>query len=107
MEFVVSGEISESTMVINTVTGKKCSLSEAPFFDRERLAAGAAEGAVLSQPVKGGIRANLQRRVRELEQLLLARQRQLVAANEKIERLEARVADLETRLKEATGFRTH
>jgi flagellar motility protein MotE (MotC chaperone) len=56
------------------------------------------------QPIKGGIRANLQRRVRELEQTLLEKQRHLVVAKDLIARLESKNKELEERLREASGF---
>jgi hypothetical protein len=107
IEFAKSGEISAETRVINCVDGKSHLLREADFY-REDTAASSQEGAgathpVIQQPLKGGIRANLQKRVRELEQALLEKQRLLNAAREKIKRLEAKIRDLEARVREAGG----
>jgi hypothetical protein len=54
--------------------------------------------------LKGGIRANLQRRVRELEQALLEKQRYLAAAKDVIARLEAHNKELDERVRELSGL---
>lgn len=102
LEFVSSGEISADTGVINCVNGERMRLRDTPFFAAAQAApphehAGAAP-PLLQQPLKGGIRASLQKRVRELEQLLLERQRQLQTSKETIARLEARIKELEVAL---------
>jgi hypothetical protein len=112
MEFVRTGEISKDTIVINCVDGSQALLRDTEFFSAalaapptEHAGADIEEEPTLSQqPIKGGIRANLQRRVRELEQSLLEKQRYLNAAKDIIARLEARNKELEDRLREASGF---
>ncbi len=110
--FVGSGEISPDTKVINCVNQEEFALKETEFFiaaqqapSPESLAEGEEDFNALSQqPLKGGIRANLQRRVRELEQSLLEKQRYLHAAKDVIARLEARNKELEERLRDISGF---
>lgn len=110
LEFAKSGEITPDTRVINCVNGESFILRETEFF-AEALQAppadtedGDGNDMLLQQPIKGGIRANLQRRVRELEQSLLEKQRYLNAAKDVIARLEARNKELEERLREISGF---
>lgn len=109
VEFLVSGEISSDAPLINCVSGEKLLFHQAPFAKDsprpEPVEEKTRSGRIIPPPVKGGIRLNLQKRVRELEHLVLAKQRKLNAANEKIARLEARLRDAETRLREVTGFR--
>lgn len=103
LEFVASGEISPETGVIHCVSGDRTMIQKTEFFQSAQAApkaehAMATAGFDLSQqPLKGGIRANLQRRVRELEQLLLDKQRQLAAAKESVKKLEAKIKELESR----------
>ena len=112
LEFVSGGEISPETVVINSVDGQAITLKETPFYVEAQAAppqehadvALAGQPPILATPMKGGIRANLQRRVRELEQKLIEKQRLLSAASEKIQKLEAKNKDLEARLREVSGF---
>lgn len=112
MEFVTSGEISPETNVINCVNGEQSVLKDTEFY-AVAISAPPVEHAEaesedldspIVQPIKGGIRVNLQRRVRELEQSLLDKQRHLVAAKDLIARLESKNKELEERLREASGF---
>jgi len=113
LEFAASGEISPDTLVINCVNGDSLPLRDTDFF-AEAQAAPPQEHADLPQvgqpvllaPLKGGIRINLQRRVRELEQKLIEKQRLLAAASERIQKLEARNKEVEALLREASGFAT-
>lgn len=110
--FASSGEISLETKVINCVNQQEFALRETDFYlaaqqspPPETLTEESEDSTALSQqPLKGGIRANLQRRVRELEQALLEKQRYLTAAKDVIARLEARNKELEERLRELSGF---
>jgi hypothetical protein len=95
LEFCRIGEITTDTPIINCRTAESMSLGKAPFFSVEALI---QESAPHPVPPKGGIRVNLQKRIRELESSLLEKRRQLVLAQETITRLEARVHELETRL---------
>ncbi len=109
LEFVASGEISPETEVIHCVDGARKRIRETEFFAAAEAApkpehASSLEGFSLSQqPLKGGIRANLQRRVRELEQLVLDRQRQLAAAKDTIKKLEAKLKELQGRADGRSG----
>lgn len=57
-------------------------------------------------PSRGAIRLGLQKRIRELEINLLEKRRQLDQSAQTINRLEARIATLEARIKEISGFGT-
>ncbi|MCX7869804.1 MAG: hypothetical protein N2322_07620, partial [Terrimicrobiaceae bacterium] len=101
------GEISAETSVLNCKTGERLKLRSSPFYAAAQAAPPlehAAQGP-LQQPLKGGIRANLQKRVRELEQLLLERTRQLNTARDTISRHETRIKELEARVKELEAGR--
>lgn len=112
LEFVASGEISKDTHLINCVTGVQIQLRDTDFYKaaaqappHEHAGSGLdAAQTLLQQPLKGGIRANLQRRVRELEQAVLEKQRYLHAAKDVIARLEARNQELEERIRELSGL---
>ncbi len=109
--FAGSGEISPDTKVVNCVNQQEFALKETEFYiaaqqapNPETLTESDEDFNALSQqPLKGGIRANLQRRVRELEQSLLEKQRYLSAAKDVIARLETRNKELEERLGEFSG----
>lgn len=111
--FATSGEISPETKVINCVNEEEFALKETEFYLAAQQAPGMESltegnedlGSLSQQPLKGGIRANLQRRVRELEQSLLEKQRYLNAAKDVIARLEARNKELEERLQEFSGYK--
>jgi hypothetical protein len=109
LEFVKSAEISPETRVINCVDGSTCLIKETDFFAEAQSApssehAASIEADLLAQPLKGGIRANLQKRVRELEQALLEKQRKLNGAKDTIRRLENKNKELEARVRELSGF---
>jgi hypothetical protein len=92
LEFYTLGEISRDTLVINCVSSQTCRLVECEFFpEAEELA------SEMHAPHKGSLRANLQKRVRELEASLLEKQRRLLFAEDTIRRLEKRLQELETR----------
>lgn len=94
MEFVRIGEVTRDTPVINSCTGEAMLLSSAPFFSEEaarRPPAGTPE----VQPAKGGIKLNLQQRIRVLESALIEKRIHLNTARETISRLEAKIHDLE------------
>ena len=109
LEFVQIGEISPDTHVINCVSGERWVISNTPFYKLGLLSppvdhAGPAEVTIM-QPLKGGIRANLQKRVRELELSLVVKRRQLHLAQDTISRLEHKVKELEERIRDFSGFR--
>lgn len=106
LEFAKSGEISVTTRIINCVDGTEFQLRETEFF-KEAQAAPPQDlpeqprgAGFFQQPLKGGIRANLQKRVRELEQSLLEKQRLLSASKDIIARLEAKNKELESKVRE-------
>lgn len=90
MEFYTLGEINQHTIVINCKTAEICRLGEAEFFPSSEDDHAEAEG-----PGKGSLRATLQKRVRELEAELLEKQRALLFAEDKVRRLEKKLAELE------------
>lgn len=94
IEFLAAGEITPDTTVINCKEGFEQKLSECDFFP------GSPEESDVPSPTRGVIRANLQKRVRELEASLLERRSRLVLAEETIRRLETKVKNLEARLRE-------
>ena len=96
MEFYSLGEISKDTIVVNCRDAAECRLEECDFFPETEKGAEHL-GELALQPSKGSLRANLQRRVRELESLLLDKQRKLLFAEDTVKRLERRVAELESR----------
>ena len=111
LEFDQLGEISPGTPLVNCCTGETTSLQETPFFKaaqlepKEEKISSNSILAILQQPGPGGLRANLQKRIRELEVGLLDKRRKLMAAEETIVRLEARIKELEGRAREASGPR--
>ncbi len=95
LEFCRIGEITVDTPIINCRTAESMTLGKCPFFNAEALI---HEQASVSAPAKGGIRVNLQKRIRELESSLLEKRRQLAAAQETITKLEARIHEMDARL---------
>jgi hypothetical protein len=112
LEFERLGEINPATVLINCKKGESSTLGEAPFFHtfladavHERRVSDNTLLALSEQPGGGGgFRFNLQQRIRELENALLDKGRQLITAEETIARLEAKVRELEGRIREYSGF---
>ncbi len=111
LEFDQLGEITPDTILINCCSGESTPLSDTPFY---KIAQSEPKEdqipmnpllAMLQQPGQGGVRVNLQKRIRELETGLLDKRRKLIAAEETIARLESRIKDLEGRIRDITGFR--
>lgn len=103
MEFSRLGEITRETPILNCRTGETMSLARAPFFSEEAMRPAAED---FPQPPKGGIKINLQKRIRDLESSLMDKSRQVTAAKETILRLESKIRELEARLASArTGSR--
>lgn len=94
MEFIRLGEITRDTRIINCCTNETMALASAPFFSEEALRR-RVTGIDDVQPQKGGIKLNLQKRIRELEAALIEKRLQLNAAHDTISKLEARIRDLE------------
>jgi len=111
LEFNQLGEISPETALINCCSGQLTTLGDTPFFTaaerapkEDKIPANPLL-AMLQQTGQGGVRANLQNRVRELEVGLLEKRRKLMAAEETIARLETRIKELEERIRDFSGFR--
>lgn len=106
LEFDQLGEILPETPLINCCTGVATTLQETPFYQASQLEPKEEKIptnsilAMLQQPGHGGLRASLQKRIRELEVGLLDKRRKLMAAEETIARLEARIKELEGRARE-------
>lgn len=111
LEFDQVGEITPDTPLVNCCTGETTVLSATEFFQaaqaepKEEKISTHPLLAMLQQPGQGGVRANLQKRIRELEAGLLDKRRKLMAAEETIARLEGKVKDLEARIRDFSGFR--
>jgi len=114
LEFVQVGEILPDTYAINCVTGERLLISNTAFYKLGLLSppvdhAGSVypENTIsfIQSPGKGGIRTNLQKRVRELELALVDKRRQLHLAQDTISRLESKVKELEERIRDFSGFR--
>jgi len=104
LEFTRIGEIHRDTTIINACTGESMTLDSAPFFSEEALHAVAADAQV-PQPQKGGVKLNLQQRIRVLEAALVEKRMKLIAANETIAKLEAKILDLEKYAREIRSGR--
>jgi len=113
LEFEKLGEINDGTALINCTTGESSTLGETPFYrafqaqlHQEEQAPANALLAFVQQPGHGGgFRANLQQRIRELENALLDKGRKLTDAEETIVRLEAKIRELGDRIRDYSGFR--
>lgn len=102
MEFSRLGEITRETLILNCRTGEVMTLAKSPFFSEEAMRPAVED---FPQPPKGGIKINLQKRIRELESSLMEKSRQVTAAKETILRLEAKIRELEARLADARSGR--
>jgi hypothetical protein len=95
MEFSHLGEITRDTHILNCRTGEIMTLGRAPFYREEAMQPAVED---FPQPPKGGIKINLQKRIRDLESGLMEKTRQLTAARETITRLETKIRDMEFQL---------
>ncbi len=102
MEFSRLGEITRETLILNCRTGEVMTLAKSPFFREEAMRPAVED---FPQPPKGGIKINLQKRIRDLESSLMEKSRQVTAAKETILRLESKIRELEARLADARGGR--
>jgi hypothetical protein len=102
VEFRKNGEIDADTMILDCCTGEETRLGLSPFYT---VGSFPEEADLMNRgPSRGVIRLGLQKRIRELEINLLEKRRHLDQATQTINRLEARVATLEARVKEISGF---
>lgn len=113
LEFERLGEINAETTLINCTTGRSSTLGEAPFYRASQAGpyyendpANALMAHAQQPGHGGGLRASLQQRVLELENALLDKGRKLSEAEETIGRLEAKVRELEDRIRDYSGFRS-
>lgn len=111
LEFHQLGEILPDTPLINCRSGETTTFGETAFYadaqrepKEDKIPANPLL-AMLQQSGQGGVRANLQNRVRELEIGLLDKRRKLMAAEETIARLETKIKELEERIRDFSGFR--
>jgi hypothetical protein len=109
LEFERLGEITAGTALINCTTGGSSTLGETSFYRASQAESHHEQDALMAlaqQPgYGGGLRANLQQRIRELENALLDKGRKLIDAEETIARLEAKIRELEERIRDYSGFR--
>jgi hypothetical protein len=91
LEFLRIGEIHTDTELTNCCTGERMALRDATFFQGQPPP---AQETASGEPARRTIRQNLQQRIRELELLLVERRRELEMA-------QARIRQLERRLREA------
>ncbi len=110
LEFHQLGEISSETIVLNCCSGESLPLGEAAFYsaperepEEEKIPANPLM-RMLEQSGRGGVRVNLQNRVRELEVALLDKRRKLMAAEHTIVGLETKIKTLESRIRDISGF---
>lgn len=90
-EFLVLGEISADTTIIDCCSGRILSYKDADFYPKSAWESGEED---ISQPAKRSIRHNLQQRIRELELALVEKHRLLRMAEDRIQKLESRVKEL-------------
>jgi hypothetical protein len=101
-EFRRNGEIDAETMILDCCSGAETRFGASAFYT---VGSFPEEADLMNRgPARGAIRLGLQKRIRELEINLLEKRRQLDHAAQTINRLEARVATLEARIKEISGF---
>lgn len=93
LEFLRIGEIHADTVLVNCCTGAETLLRDVPFFQGQIPP---AQNTAPGEPGRRTIRQNLQQRIRELELLLVEHRRELEMA-------QARIRQLERRLREETG----
>jgi len=99
IEFARLGEITRTSMILNCCNGERIMLAQAPFFSAEALRP-PIDNLRESQPAKGGIKINLQQRIRVLEAKVIEERLQLTAAADTIVKLETKVRDLEEKLRD-------
>jgi len=99
IEFARLGEITRTTTILNCCNGERMMLAQAPFFSEDALRP-PVEDLRESQPAKGGIKINLQQRIRDLEATVIEKRLQLTAAADTIVKLEAKVRDLEGKMRD-------
>ena len=87
-EFLQMGEIHPDTLVTNCKDGTEAPLKDIPGMmptpDEEEAA----------RPVRTSIRLNLQKRIRELEEIIMEERRAREIAEHHIEKLEAKLAEI-------------
>ena len=92
-EFINLGEVHADTNIINAKDGTSDLVSAIPDLTLPGNAS-AEEAESTGHPLRSGIRASLQQRIRELEHTLIEERRALDTLEERYERLEAKYTDL-------------
>lgn len=111
VEFIQAGEITSETEVINCANGEQTAISKTAFFQANphplRPKREEPIEALLDNPapLRGGIRINLQKRIRELEVALMEERRHLTLAEDALRRQDERIKELEARIRDYSGFK--
>ena len=92
-EFINLGEVHADTNIINAKDGTSDLIGNIPNLTLPDITAIEPEEST-GHPLRSGIRASLQQRIRELEHTLIEERRALDTLEERYERLEAKYTDL-------------
>jgi hypothetical protein len=93
-EFIVMGEIGPDTSITNCKDGTSVTVKEIPDLESAFVPTEEAQ-PTRQEPVRTNIRLSLQQRIRDLEHSLLEERRAREAAEKLVEKLEARLAELD------------
>jgi hypothetical protein len=93
-EFIVMGEIGPDTTITNCKDGTNVTVKEIPELEGAFAPAEGVQPERQQEPVRTNIRLSLQQRIRDLEHSLLEERRAREAAERLVEKLEARLAEL-------------
>jgi hypothetical protein len=91
-EFLNLGEINADTLIVNARDGSTSQIKEIDVLTIPEEEPEVAEAA--DQPVRTGIRASLQQRIRELENTLLEERRAFESLEERYNKLEAKYIEI-------------
>lgn len=111
VEFIQAGEITPETEVINCANGEQTAISKTAFFQanphplRPKREEPIESLLDTPAPLRGGIRINLQKRIRELEVALMEERRHLTLAEDALRRQDERIKELEARIRDYSGFK--
>lgn len=87
-EFLEIGEINQETPVTNCKDGTVALVKDIPELQPEK------DDGASAGPVRASIRMNLQQRIRELEEIVMEERRAREAAENLVEKLEAKLAQV-------------
>lgn len=102
MEFARLGEIARNALIVNCRTGEVVTLEAASFFSEASFRPAVGEVTTV-HPARGGVKISLQKRIRDLEALLMEKQLELHISHDALAKLETRVRELEHALHSTTG----